>query len=284
MRFPKDLWDSFTGVAAVQRRQQTSTESIPAVCFSSCNDAALEVQSAGKTPAICASNSAFQKLLKTCETCIAQNGNSTSSDNALSPSFAQYLNYCADENNDSPAASIRSLLSSKSSLAAEASSVDAQIASLNGSSSVASTSASTTVSENATSATQTPNRITVYATGSNTSPPGGGGGGDSPRVSVIVPAVVVPVIVVLVVVVGALLFLRRRRRSKQEQTRHVDGGEEEYKGKPELPADPFRPELEANDTAELSTVKPTESEVAELPAREPVGNEMEAGGRNHLPS
>ena len=92
---------------------------------------------------------------------------------------------------------------------------------------------------------------------------------------------VVPVVVVIVAVVVGAIFLRRRRRSKRAQTDSaVAAAEDEYKGKPELHADEFRPELEDNRIVELDIVKPTQRDAAELPAREVVGSEMDAEGRD----
>lgn len=255
------------------------TQSIPSHLPSPKTDgAATKAQSTGKTPELCASNSTFQVALANCQDCVSADSNQTSSaDQQLSPTFAQWLNFCATENDDSPAASLESLLSSKSSIAAAESSIDARIASLQGNNSIASTSATTTLSGDATSATQPPNQITVYATSSSTNPPSG----DSPRVSVIVPAVVAPVVVVIVAAVVGAVYLRRRRRSKRAQMGSaVVAAEEECKGKPELHADEFRPELEDNRTVELDVVKPTQREAAELPAREVVGSEMDAKGRD----
>lgn len=254
------------------------TQSIPSHLPSPKTDeAAIEPQTLGKTPELCASNSTFQVALANCEECVAGSNQTSNVGQQLNPTFAQWLNFCATQNDDSPAATLETLLSSKSSIAAAESSIDARIASLQGNSSIASTSATTTLSGDATSATQPPNQITVYATSSNTIPPSS----DSPRVSVIVPAVVVPVVVVIVAVVVGAVFLRRRRRSKRAHIGSVVvAAEDEYKGKPELHADEFRPELEDNRTVELDTVKPTQREAAELPAREVVGSEMDAKGRD----
>jgi flagellar basal body-associated protein FliL len=99
-------------------------------------------------------------------------------------------------------------------------------------------------------------------------------------VKIIVPAVVVPVVVLLVVaVIAAWAFMHRRQRQQQEVDSSTTPGNN-YEGKAQLHADPFRPELDAVATVKGKALSPNESEVAELPARELVGSEMDADGRD----
>ncbi|KAK0740490.1 hypothetical protein B0T18DRAFT_210161 [Schizothecium vesticola] len=71
---------------------------VPAVCFSTCNNAYLEAQTVGKTPALCGPESTFIEYYKSCSDCISAN---TSPDLALEaqkaylePKFAQFINFC----------------------------------------------------------------------------------------------------------------------------------------------------------------------------------------------
>ncbi|OTB17804.1 hypothetical protein K445DRAFT_315551 [Daldinia sp. EC12] len=65
---------------------------IPAACYSTCNNAVVEAQSVGKGPSLCAANSDFIKYRDSCKTCIESNrGNwSEISSGELSP----WITYC----------------------------------------------------------------------------------------------------------------------------------------------------------------------------------------------
>jgi hypothetical protein len=74
------------------------TSDIPGVCYNGCNDAALEEQSMGKTPALCKSDSAFNIELGHCKKCVAHYAtSSTAWSQKLLPSFAQFLDYCSGQ-------------------------------------------------------------------------------------------------------------------------------------------------------------------------------------------
>ncbi|KAK1825816.1 hypothetical protein QBC39DRAFT_400131 [Podospora conica] len=71
---------------------------VPAVCYEVCNNAYLEAQTVGKTPALCESTSPFMNYYTIgCVPCI----NANAADPAqvlkeyIEPKFAQFINYCA---------------------------------------------------------------------------------------------------------------------------------------------------------------------------------------------
>ncbi|KAI0382405.1 hypothetical protein F5Y04DRAFT_252611 [Hypomontagnella monticulosa] len=64
---------------------------IPTVCYDTCNNAFLEAQRVGKTPALCASNSAFTTYYESCESCCKENGVELSE----ILDFSVYLDYCS---------------------------------------------------------------------------------------------------------------------------------------------------------------------------------------------
>lgn len=98
---------------------------------------------------------------------------------------------------------------------------------------------------------------------------------NSPNTKVIVPAVVVPVVVCLIAAAAVIWALMRRRRRRQMQ--QDNGFSDGFDGKAQLHADEFRPELEAVTPAKEKSTDPDEHRVvAELPARELVGSEMDA--------
>ncbi|KAJ5677554.1 uncharacterized protein N7477_003187 [Penicillium maclennaniae] len=82
-----------------RQKFKEDVSNIPGVCYNDCNDAALEEQEMGKTPASCKIDSAFMVDLGNCKTCVAHYAMSPSTawSQILLPSFAQFLDYCSDQ-------------------------------------------------------------------------------------------------------------------------------------------------------------------------------------------
>lgn len=88
----RSLWNKLSS-----QKFKRLTSDIPGVCYNDCNDAALEEQEMGKTPALCESDSAFNVELGHCKKCVAHYAtSSTAWSQKLLPSFAQFLDYCSD--------------------------------------------------------------------------------------------------------------------------------------------------------------------------------------------
>jgi len=70
---------------------------VPAVCYDICNNAYLEAQSVGKTPALCDARSAFRNYYDGCQACIGANAADVKlvTKSYLDPKFEQFLSYCA---------------------------------------------------------------------------------------------------------------------------------------------------------------------------------------------
>jgi hypothetical protein len=85
-------------------RQSIGASTVPGACYDECNDAALEVESTGKTPEICNAGSAFNISLGHCEKCCSTHKTATSAtfEQKVLPNFQQFLNYC--EGLDDPSA------------------------------------------------------------------------------------------------------------------------------------------------------------------------------------
>ncbi|TEY65804.1 hypothetical protein BOTCAL_0136g00260 [Botryotinia calthae] len=81
--------------------------SIPAVCYSDCNNAYIEAIKTGRTPELCLSTSPFVSYYDSCTACVKAN----SADSAaaikeyLEPQFGQFIQYCASLNGSSIASS-----------------------------------------------------------------------------------------------------------------------------------------------------------------------------------
>ncbi|KAL2870123.1 uncharacterized protein BJX67DRAFT_378661 [Aspergillus lucknowensis] len=269
----------------VLARRQTGSGEVPAVCFDDCNNAVLEAQNVGRVPELCAPDSTFTILREECASCItSQISNDNSSDgqsetDTLPPDFDQYIDYCESESDNPDSPDIVSLLESWSSLAATQSAIQETLSSLGYNFLTTSTDVSTGTTSTTLPTTSTTLLPTASATGNPTeSPNANSQSSTSPDIGVIVPAVVVPVVFVsLIAVFAAIFFLRRRRR--QTALERERGRKSDYEGKAQLHADAFRPELDAVDA--VKKIYPSElaqNEVAELPAREPVGSEMDGGG------
>ncbi|PLN82363.1 hypothetical protein BDW42DRAFT_166657 [Aspergillus taichungensis] len=270
---PRRVWGSFTGIDQV-RRDSPGTGSVPSKCFEVCNDAAVHGQSTGMDASMCSADSDFQQSLRKCEKCLTGRGNDCSGalPDGLVPLVQQFVDYCnnatgpgSNDDLEANARKIESLVESNACLSSS-------LADLQSSLSHASTGAPPA----ATSARSSSSPPAAPSDGSPQHPPG-----NNTRTGV--PAVVAPVVFVLAgFAILAYLFWRRRQRLRAKQMGVVEESAEspEFGGKAQLPADPFRPELDGVDTAagkeeykDLDT-----HEVAELPAREAVGVEMDANG------
>ncbi|KAL4782608.1 hypothetical protein BJX76DRAFT_287310 [Aspergillus varians] len=245
------------------------------------DDASLLAQDTGLNPSLCATGSEFMQAYLTCVNCLEDtlSTNETSggrpAGNQIS-NLNQIIGYCGGEESGTDtggALDINSLLSSWSALASTQSAIQATLSSLGYNFSTTPTGTGTRTGTGVASTTLL-GTATATATATATGGTDTGSDSSNSNVKVIVPAVVVPVVVVLIAaVVAAWVFMRRRQRRQGMEQNGV--GKEEYEGKAQLHADSFRPEL---DSAML--VKATSTDridgVAELPAREPVGSEMDA--------
>jgi hypothetical protein len=110
---------------------------VPAVCYAPCSmsvpliqfpdtyriskhvltinsdNAYIDAQAVGLSPALCASGSAFESNYTACQTCIIANSNSTkvTVTTYVDPEFASFLSFCDNQTNSSNNASISSQLS-----------------------------------------------------------------------------------------------------------------------------------------------------------------------------
>lgn len=189
------------------------------------------------------------------------------SDDLIPAGFDQFIDYCASQGNGTDqidAVAVNTLLASYSSLVASQSALEDALSSRG-------YNLSTTTDTPTTTTPETRPTLTASQTaGSGTDGPDT----NSPNTKVIVPAVVVPVVCLIAAAAVIWALMRRRRRRQMQQN---NGDTDGFDGKAQLHADEFRPELEAVTIAKEKSTDPDEnSVVAELPAREPVGNEMDA--------
>jgi hypothetical protein len=217
-----------------------------------------------------------------CGSCIESysvSPNGTAASNPVPADLQQFIDFCDGIGNGTQV-DINALLSSWSSLQATQSAIQMSLSSLgyNLSTTTTITTASTTTGVSNQTATATdPAADSQNTTAEEAS--------SSPDVSVIVPAVVVPGVIVpiFLLVVGWLLIIRRRKRRRYQERRSRHSTDLE--GKAQLPADPFRPELDGESTMRKQLPGELQEDgivVAELPAREPAGAEMDSntGGTN----
>jgi hypothetical protein len=233
-------------------------------------------QLAGKTPALCKSNSVFMLDLQKCNECV-DNYSPTGFNSTLLgqlSEFQQFLDYCNTTlASSSEQSQVQSLLAKESDLLASAQSLSAQIASLGITTSASATQSSTLL----TTKSGSQGVVTVYAAQTGTGSGGGAGSSSHSSAAVIAPAVVVPVVGVAVIVVLGFFFVRRRRLRKVKDI--SPDNQPPIDDKPQLHSDEFRPELEGSDRAfkthhELGQSFPP----AELPVQEEVAREMDGRG------
>lgn len=80
--------------AAIRKRDDTI---VPAVCYATCNNCFIEAQKVGKSPALCASGSAFKIDLGACDDCVVANGDSTkvTLQTFVDPEFEPFISFCS---------------------------------------------------------------------------------------------------------------------------------------------------------------------------------------------
>ena len=84
----------YAPTAAVAARQAQT--SVPGACYTWCNNCLIEAQSVGKTPALCAPGSDYEKDLANCQQCIKSHSSSTTDSYVkIAPQFQQFMAYCA---------------------------------------------------------------------------------------------------------------------------------------------------------------------------------------------
>ncbi|KAL3481074.1 hypothetical protein BJX99DRAFT_254052 [Aspergillus californicus] len=266
-------------LAKKERRQLTNPVEeliLPGQCYDDCNTAGLE---SNLTPETCVS------FYDNCVSCAERFANSDDPDSGQSavviPGLSPVSVYCANETNSTNTVDLNSLLSSWSSLLETQSALQESLGSLGYNPSSFATMTMTTddgvgtVSPPPTTSAPSTASATDSASqnDSTSNSPG------SPNVKVIVPAVVVPIVVLLVVVAVVAWALMRRRQKRQTAMGAASG--EDHEGKAQLHGDGFRPELDANATTKKKTTLSALNShaIAELPAREPVGGEMDASER-----
>ncbi len=78
----------------LQKRDNTV---VPAVCYAVCNNCYIEAQKVGKSPALCASGSAFVLDLRACNDCVQANGGSTkvTLQAYVDPEFEPFISFCS---------------------------------------------------------------------------------------------------------------------------------------------------------------------------------------------
>lgn len=84
------------------------------MCLPSISDNAyIEAQKVGQSPALCAANSTFLADLDSCQTCIVANGDSTdvSLTTYIDPEFVPFIDFCGSQANSSATLLISSQLS-----------------------------------------------------------------------------------------------------------------------------------------------------------------------------
>lgn len=220
---------------------------------------------------------------RSCILCINYNAANISSSGANTSflgEIQQFLDYCEDSGSTSATKTqssnpeVSEVIAQESQLIASVSVLEAELSSL-----AKTRSQSKTVAPTSSAGNQgAQNPTTVYVPFASSNSPGSASG---PRASVIVPAVVVPVVVLLLVAIGGFLFLRRRRRHSQPQATE-DAPSSFLEKKPELPANDFRPELDAageifqldsasakvNQGKEINPGKPAELPASHIPREE----------------
>lgn len=97
-----DLWwtpkrsNVITKRTMLLKKRDLDESTIPAVCYSECQNAFSEVQKIGKTTSLCSSTSVFSQEYQTCLECISKNGASSkvTGRSYVTDTFSQYVDYC----------------------------------------------------------------------------------------------------------------------------------------------------------------------------------------------
>ncbi|KAE9373225.1 hypothetical protein N431DRAFT_226243 [Stipitochalara longipes BDJ] len=238
---------------------------VPAVCYAVCNNAYIEAQKAGKTPALCAAGSAFLADVGQCQDCIVAHGDSTNASltTYVDPEFAPFLDFCANSTTNSSGSS---LISSQLSVLSVAATIQAALSSK---ASEGSLSIVTQISTVVSVSILTVQEPSATSTSNPTASPN-----PTPHPSSkawIAGAVIGPVLFAFAIVL-ALFFYRSRNRKRNEPITATDDAEKKD-DKAQLHGDSIATkyhELEGERSPEL---------VWELPSLEPVGTELQ--GRKH---
>ncbi|KAI0408293.1 hypothetical protein F4802DRAFT_549260 [Xylaria palmicola] len=67
---------------------------IPAGCYDACNNAYLEAQAVGETPALCDRDSTFISYYNGCSNCLSTYMSKEDTETFLRPNFGQWIDYC----------------------------------------------------------------------------------------------------------------------------------------------------------------------------------------------
>ncbi|CAG8955837.1 hypothetical protein HYFRA_00011706 [Hymenoscyphus fraxineus] len=242
------------GIAQSFQLWKRDSTIVPAACYSQCNNAYIDAQKIGKTPALCAKNSTFQVEYLSCQDCVLINSDSDpTAAISITTRFQSFLDYCAQ-----PAQSITS-------------------AAITGpTSSITSFSSLPNFTETTTAT------ATVYFTSSppvtgsvanlqadETNLPSQISNSGTPPISKshtwVAGAVIGPALVLLSV--ASFFFIRRRRNRKvrDAQAMRERGGEDDATG--------YKAQLHGDSVVKVHHELPAE-DWPELPAREPVGSEL----------
>ncbi|CBF84379.1 hypothetical protein AN9056.2 [Aspergillus nidulans FGSC A4] len=298
---PVGVFFNIFALRRIRRRETTSSstdldsQEIPNVCYETCNGAFLEAAGRGKMAAICADGSTFSDLVDQCRQCIELFVNSPSSNSTASASSGsttaelnEFIAYCDEQGGGSGNSNVTlvkeidSLLASYSSLSSSQSQLQASLSSLGYTGDFPElTSATATGDVTASSTSMVGPTATAGGEDRSFSNEGGTGTEDLPSsdtsdINIIAPAVIVPVFALLVGSVLAWALIRRRR--KRQGTEEIGAAGDSFDDKAQLHADEFRPELDGLAIAKKRLVNMDE-DLAELPAREPIGAELDGLGR-----
>ncbi|KUI59483.1 hypothetical protein VP1G_06762 [Cytospora mali] len=88
------------GLESVRRPLRLRTENIgedavPATCYAACNDAYIDAQSVGISPALCVADGSFKYYYNGCQACLVANNADSATEESLNQLFSQYIDYCS---------------------------------------------------------------------------------------------------------------------------------------------------------------------------------------------
>ncbi|KAL4957048.1 hypothetical protein BDW69DRAFT_157090 [Aspergillus filifer] len=252
-------------------RRQVEIESIvPGDCIEECGQAQgitdRDLQYRNGTD-VCAPDSELSLKFSTCDTCCQEFRETHNiTQEFIVPNYDRYLSLCPP---DDPDYSTSLLLASLSSVDASRTALQTSLADLGYGSSTSPTPVSSSNS------TTTPTE-SAGLSATNPDPSSEPTATNSRNLGVIIPAVVIPVVLIpLISLIAACLVMRRRRRRRLEYEQRA-AGPSPFEGKVQFHG-ALKPELDAGNTLKSpSSPSPRDSEIVELPAREPVAIEMDA--------
>ncbi|KAF4624488.1 hypothetical protein G7Y89_g13681 [Cudoniella acicularis] len=258
---------------------------VPAVCYDMCNNAYIEAQKVGMTPAACNTSSTYQEFYAECTQCIEANSIDTaiSVSTYIDPLFGNFTAYCADITNSTSSPEQQSLIASQASQASYWSSILSQASSLGYLSSAPAGPVTTPVIISTFIVTQSAPNATILsaqtsAQPTNTSPPSTTS--QSPNQAWIAGAVIGPLALFAAVGSAAFYIWKRKRKGMENgQEGEIDEKKDAVE-KAQLHGDSIVPnELDGKKRAELEGERMSlmggEGVVSELPALEAVGTELE---------